>query len=240
MGERVELLRVRYPQSEQEEDELEERPTERLTVNNINRLSADEQFALSCEASGNPPPQVDWLLNGEPLLASSGRRSGSTFSVHAQRLYVQPHDPLTVAGTYTCVARNAIGVRSSSGAFTVQYDRSNRASSSSSTQPNPIVPQLKRLSEPQRAPLNGSLRLYCEFGLDANGGESSASSQWIAPSDDRPLRPDARRRLLSNGTLSIRSLQPSDEGYFRCSPLNHHHLMTFAVRLQISSKLIHI
>ena len=69
----------------------------------INRLAAGDRLALSCEAGGYPPPQIDWLLNGEALLTASGRRSGSTFSVQAQRLYVQPHDPLAVAGTYRSV-----------------------------------------------------------------------------------------------------------------------------------------
>ena len=96
-----------------------------------------------------------------------------------------------------------------------------------------VVPSLRRLSDPQRAPVNASLRLHCEFG-PSDGNRHTI--QWIAPSDDRPLRSDSRRKVLNNGTLIIHSLQLVDEGYFKCGLIHPQYLLTFAIRVQVASK----
>ncbi|KAK1333717.1 hypothetical protein QTO34_006104 [Cnephaeus nilssonii] len=72
---------------------------------------------LDCKVSGLPPPELTWLLNGQPVLPDvSHKMLVRETGVHSLLI-----DPLTQrdAGTYTCVATNKTGQNSFSLELTV-------------------------------------------------------------------------------------------------------------------------
>ncbi|XP_068096243.1 hemicentin-1 isoform X2 [Hyperolius riggenbachi] len=68
----------------------------------------DELVTMICEAYGNPPPEIAWQKDGEPLATSAGPRIIGNGAL--QIAYAQPGD----SGLYTCIAENVAGSISSS------------------------------------------------------------------------------------------------------------------------------
>uniref|UniRef100_A0A8C4FHS3 Myopalladin n=1 Tax=Catagonus wagneri TaxID=51154 RepID=A0A8C4FHS3_9CETA len=72
---------------------------------------------LDCKVSGLPPPELTWLLNGQPVLPDASHK----MLVRETGVHSLLIDPLTQrdAGTYTCVATNKTGQNSFSLELTV-------------------------------------------------------------------------------------------------------------------------
>uniref|UniRef100_A0A8C6FY12 Myopalladin n=1 Tax=Moschus moschiferus TaxID=68415 RepID=A0A8C6FY12_MOSMO len=72
---------------------------------------------LDCKVSGLPPPELTWLLNGQPVLPDACHK----MLVRETGVHSLLIDPLTQrdAGTYTCVATNKTGQNSFSLELTV-------------------------------------------------------------------------------------------------------------------------
>ncbi|XP_068927598.1 myopalladin [Petaurus breviceps papuanus] len=72
---------------------------------------------LDCKVSGLPPPELMWLLNGQPVLPDSTHK----MLIRETGVHSLLIDPLTQkdAGTYTCVATNKTGQNSFSLELTV-------------------------------------------------------------------------------------------------------------------------
>nr|AAH52872.1 Mypn protein [Mus musculus] len=72
---------------------------------------------LDCKVSGLPPPELTWLLNGQPVLPDASHK----MLVRGTGVHSLLIDPLTQrdAGTYTCVATNKTGQNSFSLELTV-------------------------------------------------------------------------------------------------------------------------
>ncbi|CDW55769.1 Muscle M line assembly protein unc 89 [Trichuris trichiura] len=66
-----------------------------------------EKVHLECVVTGNPPPEVHWLKNGQEVL-STGMMKVSTFSDGTQCLEIE-HVAVKDAGDYCCVATNPLG-----------------------------------------------------------------------------------------------------------------------------------
>ncbi|XP_075038771.1 hemicentin-1 [Mixophyes fleayi] len=68
----------------------------------------DKSVTMSCEAHGNPAPEISWHKDGVPLAKFPGQRIIGTGAL--QIAFAQPDD----AGQYTCTAENTAGSISSS------------------------------------------------------------------------------------------------------------------------------
>lgn len=87
-------------------------------------LQPGQPVSLRCIASGNPPPQFTWLLDGGNLLPRGGYILGS---------HLDPSDDvishLNVSsvrvqhgGVYTCLARNGLGTAAHSASLNIYGD----------------------------------------------------------------------------------------------------------------------
>ena len=77
-----------------------------------------DPLSLDCDPTGNPPPSLTWLRDGEPLAPINGRLTISSDGVVViTSLYS------TDEGNYTCVARNSEGSDSASTLLTVLGER---------------------------------------------------------------------------------------------------------------------
>jgi len=63
-------------------------------------------MALSCNASGNPVPEISWTINGYPVNTSYNPRI--SFSDDKKQLTIT-NVSRTDSGEYRCVARNRVG-----------------------------------------------------------------------------------------------------------------------------------
>ncbi|XP_008568646.1 PREDICTED: myosin light chain kinase, smooth muscle isoform X8 [Galeopterus variegatus] len=78
-----------------------------------------QDFVLQCSVQGTPVPQITWLLNGWPIQYAHSTCEAGVAELHVQDAL--PEDN----GTYTCLAKNALGQVSCSARVTVHEKKSN-------------------------------------------------------------------------------------------------------------------
>ena len=83
-------------------------------------VALGSQFELTCNASGNPPPQIEWRRNGRVYSTSEGVditvQSFSRWSVGSISVSTAAQDD---GGLYECVAINVLGVVNDNATVTV-------------------------------------------------------------------------------------------------------------------------
>ncbi|XP_049855344.1 Down syndrome cell adhesion molecule-like protein Dscam2 [Schistocerca gregaria] len=163
-------------------------------------LAPGSAWSAQCEASGSPAPVVSWALDGAPLESSpGGERVAVSNRVTADGvlsyLNVSALAP-EHGGRYTCTASNAVG--------SVTHQA-----------------YLHILGPPFIKPMQDKT---VTAGTDAIfncyvTGHPISSIHW--EKDGRPLNETERRTLFSNGTLSIKDVDKSeDSGVYVCIARN--------------------
>nr|XP_015827628.2 hemicentin-1 [Nothobranchius furzeri] len=158
------------------------------------QVTQDSVVTLECQAAGNPPPQISWLMNGHPLLLSPRARLLSGDSL----LRIAPVQ-LSDSGVYTCVARSQAGLAELS--YDVQVQ---------------VPPGVDRFEpvEPVTVVQGSLVTLTCEAR-----GVPPPTLTWMK--DGQPL--SLHRNLLLDGEetrLQLPDVATSDEGLYSCMASN--------------------
>lgn len=168
-------------------------------------LQGSGSAKMSCKASGQPPPTIHWLLNGQPLnididlyhLFSDGTllllRPPTQGRVHDDQVLS------TILGVYTCEARNRLGTAVSRGA---------RLSVAVLWEDFQIQPQ-------DTVALAGE-QVILECGPPWGYPEPTVS--WWK--DGKPLDLQQGRLTVSSGSLLMSRAEKSDTGIYMCAATN--------------------
>nr|XP_053630363.1 cell adhesion molecule Dscam2-like [Cherax quadricarinatus] len=161
-------------------------------------LQPGPSVSLKCVATGNPPPQFLWSLDGFPLPESERFLVGQYVTVHDDVIsHVNiTHVRVEDGGEYTCRASNTVGGVSHSAKVNV-YGM-------------PFIRQMRRVS----AVAGSGLRIKCPVG-------GYPIDKIIWEKDGRMLPTDIRQRVFDNGTLIISQTQrDTDGGRYTCRASN--------------------
>ncbi|XP_059335602.1 immunoglobulin superfamily member 10 [Ammospiza nelsoni] len=174
---------------------------------------ADSDAFIPCEATGNPPPTIQWtkILAGRDAAAPGG----------ASRWSVLPNGTLSIAraapqdgGQYECTAANALGSARLRATLAVL-----------------ALPPRIAAARPPTALSGGSAALPCR----ARGSPPPRIS-WLLP-DGSELRPGAagrgRAAVRPDGTLLLRALTVFDRGTYTCRARNAAGSAALPLRLQV-------
>ncbi|KAB0399557.1 hypothetical protein E2I00_005438, partial [Balaenoptera physalus] len=178
---------------------------------------------LDCKVSGLPPPELTWLLNGQPVLPDTShmmlvRETG----VHSLLI-----DPLTQrdAGTYTCVATNKTGQNSFSLDLTVVAKEVKKAPV--------ILEKLQNSGVPEGHPV----RLECRVI-----GMPPPVFYWKKGNETIPFTRD-RISMHQDTTgyvcLLIQPAKKSDAGWYTLSAKNEAGIVSCTARLDIYAQWHH-
>ncbi|XP_071054820.1 cell adhesion molecule Dscam2 [Onthophagus taurus] len=160
-------------------------------------LRPGPQVSLRCSATGSPPPQFRWLLDGESLSELNiGHRyaigqyvdhAGDVIS-HLNISSVRVED----GGLYSCRAVNSLG--------SVEHE----------ARLNIYGPPFIRSIGPVKAVAGSDVTLHCPYS-----GYPIGSVRWKRQGQDLPI--DLRHRIEEGGSLTITRLDPSiDSDLYTC------------------------
>nr|XP_044993728.1 myopalladin [Jaculus jaculus] len=172
---------------------------------------------LDCKVSGLPPPELTWLLNGQPVLPDASHK----MLVRETGVHSLLIDPLTQrdAGTYTCVATNKTGQNSFSLELTVVAKEVKRAPV--------ILEKLQNSGVPEGHPV----RLECRVI-----GMPPPVFYW---KKDNETIPFTRERISMHQDttgyvcLLIQPAKKSDAGWYTLSAKNEAGIVSCTARLDI-------
>nr|XP_057926871.1 hemicentin-1 [Doryrhamphus excisus] len=158
------------------------------------QATQDSAITLECHAGGNPPPQISWLKNGQPLFLTPRTRLLTGDSM----LRISPLQ-LSDAGVYTCIARSQAGLAELS--YDVQVH---------------VPPGVDHVEpvEPVTVVKGSLVTLTCEAR-----GVPPPTLTWMK--DGQPL--SLHRNLLLDGQetrLQLPDVAPSDAGLYSCVASN--------------------
>uniref|UniRef100_A0A8C8TM23 Myopalladin n=1 Tax=Peromyscus maniculatus bairdii TaxID=230844 RepID=A0A8C8TM23_PERMB len=172
---------------------------------------------LDCKVSGLPPPELTWLLNGQPVLPDASHK----MLVRETGVHSLLIDPLTQrdAGTYTCVATNKTGQNSFSLELTVVAKEVKKAPM--------ILEKLQNSGVPEGHPV----RLECRVI-----GMPPPVFYW---KKDNETIPFTRERISMHQDttgyvcLLIQPAKKSDAGWYTLSAKNEAGIVSCTARLDI-------
>ncbi|XP_037660691.1 myopalladin isoform X1 [Choloepus didactylus] len=172
---------------------------------------------LDCKVSGLPPPELTWLLNGQPVLPDTSHK----MLVRETGVHSLLIDPLTQrdAGTYTCVATNKTGQNSFSLELTVVAKEVKKAPV--------ILEKLQNSGVPEGHPV----RLECRVI-----GMPPPVFFW---KKDNETIPFTRERISMHQDttgyvcLLIQPAKKSDAGWYTLSAKNEAGIVSCTARLDI-------
>ncbi|XP_023557244.1 roundabout homolog 4 [Octodon degus] len=160
---------------------------------------------MSCRASGQPPPTIRWLLNGQPLSVDVDLYhlfSDGTLLLLRPPTQGQAHDDQalsTILGIYTCEASNQLGTAVSRGArLSVAVLRDDFQ-----IQPQDTVAMVGE-------------QVILECGPPWGYPEPTVS--WWK--DGKPLALQPGRHTVSSGSLLVSRAKKSDTGIYMCAATN--------------------
>ena len=156
------------------------------------KLELGSSSKVHCRAQGSPAPVVRWAKEGLPLLSWPDHIEdvNGTLYFHG----VRPDDP----GYYTCIATNSQGLINT----TVYIDVI-------------VMPHFTSLPDNITFTKEGTtVELSCRAD-----GQPTPTIQWDKDSVMNGFTSD-RFVVHPNGTLSIRNVQPEDEGHYGCTAGN--------------------
>ncbi|XP_066205047.1 myopalladin [Saccopteryx leptura] len=172
---------------------------------------------LDCKVSGLPPPELTWLLHGQPVLPDASHK----MLVRETGVHSLLIDPLTQrdAGTYTCVATNKTGQNSFSLELTVVAKEVKKAPV--------ILEKLQNSGVPEGHPV----RLECRVI-----GMPPPVFYW---KKDNETIPFTRERISMHQDttgyvcLLIQPAKKSDAGWYTLSAKNEAGIVSCTARLDI-------
>ncbi|KAB0382583.1 hypothetical protein FD755_004500 [Muntiacus reevesi] len=178
---------------------------------------------LDCKVSGLPPPELTWLLNGQPVLPDASHK----MLVRETGVHSLLIDPLTQrdAGTYTCVATNKTGQNSFSLELTVVAKEVKKAPV--------ILEKLQNSGVPEGHPV----RLECRVI-----GMPPPVFYW---KKDNETIPFTRERISMHQDttgyvcLLIQPAKKSDAGWYTLSAKNEAGIVSCTARLDIYAQWHH-
>lgn len=210
---------------------------------------------LTCDVSGNPEPSLEWFYGETPISEMATRR----IRVIGDRLRIR-RIKLGDAGSYTCVATNAVSTATREIEVTVTSELNTRFSF--------VRSGIKRVLLPTAQPSIGRVIDTVALRSDAiylhcpTSGNPPPDVTWIKDGEVIGL-PSLRYVFFSNnGTLKILSAERADSGGYSCraenvrgaaekkltvtvygnfslsnsiSPFQSHNIRSFAVPATISS-----
>ncbi|XP_076968685.1 roundabout homolog 4 isoform X2 [Tamandua tetradactyla] len=161
---------------------------------------------MNCRASGQPPPTIRWLLNGQPLSMMSADLHhllpDGTLLLLRPPSWGHVHDSQALStdlGIYTCEASNQLGTAVSRGArLSVAVLREDFQ-----IQPRDVVVMVGE-----------QLKLEC----GPPWGHPEPMVSWWK--DGKPLTPQPGRHAVSGGSLSVARAEKSDAGTYMCVATN--------------------
>ncbi|KAM5246027.1 roundabout homolog 4 [Ctenodactylus gundi] len=161
---------------------------------------------MNCGASGQPPPTIRWLLNGQPLSMASPHLhnllSNGTLLLQQPPMKGEAHDDQAlskVLGIYTCEASNQLGTAVSRGArLSVAVLREDFH-----LQPQDTV-----------AVVGERVILKCR----PPGGYPEPTVSWWK--DGKPLAFQPGRHMVSSDSLLVSRAEKSDAGTYMCVATN--------------------
>uniref|UniRef100_A0A8C8Z9Z1 Myopalladin n=1 Tax=Prolemur simus TaxID=1328070 RepID=A0A8C8Z9Z1_PROSS len=172
---------------------------------------------LDCKVSGLPPPELTWLLNGQPVLPDASHK----MLVRETGVHSLLIDPLTQrdAGTYTCIATNKTGQNSFSLELSVVAKEVKKAPV--------ILEKLQNCGVPEGHPV----RLECRVI-----GMPPPVFYW---KKDNETIPFTRERISMHQDttgyvcLLIQPAKKSDAGWYTLSAKNEAGIVSCTARLDI-------
>ncbi|XP_012514007.1 PREDICTED: myopalladin [Propithecus coquereli] len=188
---------------------------------NYTIMAANPQGRISCSGhlmvSGLPPPELTWLLNGQPVLPDASHK----MLVRETGVHSLLIDPLTQrdAGTYTCVATNKTGQNSFSLELSVVAKEVKKAPV--------ILEKLQNCGVPEGHPV----RLECRVI-----GMPPPVFYW---KKDNETIPFTRERISMHQDttgyvcLLIQPAKKSDAGWYTLSAKNEAGIVSCTARLDI-------
>ncbi|XP_045147603.1 myopalladin isoform X2 [Echinops telfairi] len=172
---------------------------------------------LDCKVSGLPPPELTWLLNGQPVLPDTSHK----MLVRETGVHSLLIDPLTQRdeGTYTCVATNKTGQNSFSLELTVVAKEVKRAPV--------ILEKLQNSGVPEGHPV----RLECRvIGMPPPVFYWKKDNETIPAARDRiSMHQDTTGYVC----LLIQPAKKSDAGWYTLSAKNEAGIVSCTARLDI-------
>uniref|UniRef100_A0A2K5BYB1 Myopalladin n=1 Tax=Aotus nancymaae TaxID=37293 RepID=A0A2K5BYB1_AOTNA len=178
---------------------------------------------LDCKVSGLPPPELTWLLNGQPVLPDASHK----MLVRETGVHSLLIDPLTQrdAGTYTCIATNKTGQNSFSLELSVVAKEVKKAPV--------ILEKLQNCGVPEGHPV----RLECRVI-----GMPPPVFYW---KKDNETIPFTRERISMHQDttgyvcLLIQPAKKSDAGWYTLSAKNEAGIVSCTARLDIYAQWHH-
>uniref|UniRef100_A0A8C2VIG8 Myopalladin n=1 Tax=Chinchilla lanigera TaxID=34839 RepID=A0A8C2VIG8_CHILA len=172
---------------------------------------------LDCKVSGLPPPELTWLLNGQPVLPDASHK----MLVRETGVHSLLIDPLTQrdAGTYTCVATNKTGQNSFSLELTVVAKEVKKAPV--------ILEKLQNSGVPEGHPV----RLECRVI-----GMPPPVFYWKKDNETIPFtreRVSMHQDTTGYVCLLIQPAKKSDAGWYTLSAKNEAGIVSCTARLDI-------
>ncbi|XP_043801768.1 Down syndrome cell adhesion molecule-like protein Dscam2 isoform X18 [Apis laboriosa] len=161
----------------------------------------DTVTATCTMLKGDPPIQIEWALNGEPISHDYSDISIAT----SRRVSLLTIDAVTAshAGEYTCMASNAAGGTSFTATLAVN------------------VPPRWILEPTDKAFAQGSdARVECKADGFPKPQVTWKKAAGDTPGDYTDLKLSNPDISVEDGTLSINNIQKTNEGYYLCEAVN--------------------
>ncbi|XP_031772559.1 Down syndrome cell adhesion molecule-like protein Dscam2 isoform X15 [Apis florea] len=163
-----------------------------------------EQISAVCSVlKGDPPIEIRWSLNGEPITRASHPDITITKTGKKNSLLVIDSVTAHHAGEYTCVASNLVGSVSRSAELSVN------------------VPPRWILEPTDKAFAQGSdARVECKADGFPKPQVTWKKAAGDTPGDYTDLKLSNPDISVEDGTLSINNIQKTNEGYYLCEAVN--------------------
>ncbi|XP_043581123.1 Down syndrome cell adhesion molecule-like protein Dscam2 isoform X14 [Bombus pyrosoma] len=163
-----------------------------------------EQISTVCSIlKGDPPIEIRWSLNGEPITRASHPDITVTKSGKKTSLLIIESVTAHHAGEYTCVASNLVGSVSRSAVLSVN------------------VPPRWILEPTDKAFAQGSdARVECKADGFPKPQVTWKKAAGDTPGDYTDLKLSNPDISVEDGTLSINNIQKTNEGYYLCEAVN--------------------
>ncbi|XP_004643987.1 immunoglobulin superfamily member 10 [Octodon degus] len=183
------------------------------------RIKAGATAVLDCEVTGEPKPEIFWLLPSNDMISFSSDR----YVFHANGSLSINKVKLLDSGEYVCVAQNPSG------------DDTKTYKLDVTSQP-PLINGLYRNKTVMKATAVRHSKKHLNCRAE---GTPSPQITWIVPDNIFLTAPyyGSRIKVYKNGTLEIRNLRLSDSADFVCVARNEGGESVLVVQLEVLEML---